>query len=278
MTYARTHEIDNTTLDVAQFAVGAERDRLWQRVAAAQHVALFLDFDGTLAPFHADRMQAFPLPGTREAIERIAADPHTTVALVSGRPIHEILTLLGDPPVTMVGAHGYELRRADGSFAVVEISAEQTAVLDAAYREALESFIPERVERKAASVAAHFRGLDPRQVADVEAQLERSWRAMGLAETVEFRPFNGGLELRAAGRHKGTAIAELLETMPEGTLPVYIGDDDTDEDAFRHIAGRGIGIKVGPLNAVTAADARLPDIAAVLQLLLDWPMSTNGPA
>lgn len=247
----------------------------WKRIASAPHVALFLDFDGTLAPFHADRMQAFPLPGTREAIERIAADPRMTVALISGRPIHEILALLGDIEVTIVGAHGYEVRLTDGTAAVVEIAAEQAAILDAAYAEALSNFISDRVERKSASVAAHFRGLDPRDVEDVEAMLERNWRAAGVQGIVEFRPFNGGLELRASGRNKGTAIEELISTMPEGTLPIYIGDDDTDEDAFRQIAGRGIGIKVGPLNSVTAADGRLLDITSVRQLLSDWPVSSD---
>jgi trehalose 6-phosphate phosphatase len=252
--------------------------RFWQRIAAAPHVGLFLDFDGTLAPFHADRMQAYPLPGTREAIERIAAGSHTSVALVSGRPISEILELLGDIAVTIVGAHGYEARLPDGNEMIITISPEQSAILDAAYAEALRLFIPDRVERKAASVAAHFRGLEPRAVADVEAQLERSWRATGVLDIVEFRPFNGGLELRAAGRNKGTAIEELLESMPPETLPVYIGDDDTDEDAFRQIAGRGIGIKVGPLDAVTAADGRLLSIEAVRQLLADWPATPDNAA
>jgi trehalose 6-phosphate phosphatase len=89
---------------------------------------------------------------------------------------------------------------------------------------------------------------------------------------MEFRPFNGGLELRAAGSTKGTAIEELLALAPAGSLPVYIGDDDTDEDAFAVLEGRGIGIKVGPLDAVTRASGRLPDCEAVRQLLLDWPV------
>jgi trehalose-phosphatase len=268
MNQQQTDALESVRLD--QHA--AHLPDFWERVERAPHVGLFLDFDGTLAPFHADRMQAFPLPGTRQAVERIAGDPRHTVSLVSGRPVAEILALLGDVAVTIVGAHGYEVRLPDGNFAVVEISDEQALLLDAAYDEARTIFDPLRVERKAASVAAHFRGLDPREIAEVGEHLERSWRAAGVSDILEFRPFNGGLELRAAGRNKGTAIEELLSTMPEGTLPVYIGDDDTDEDAFRHITGWGIGIKVGPLDAVTEAEGRVEHIEDVLKLLTDWPL------
>ena len=66
----------------------------WEQVCVAQHVSLFLDFDGTLAPFQADRLQAFPLPGTVAALDRIIDSDLASVAIVSGRPISEITLLL----------------------------------------------------------------------------------------------------------------------------------------------------------------------------------------
>jgi trehalose-phosphatase len=249
----------------------------WQCVNAAAHVSLFLDFDGTLAPFQADRLQAFPLPGTIDALCRIIDGNLASVAFVSGRPVSEILLLMGDLGTTIVGAHGYEIHRPSGTRHVVSITPEQRSILDAAFEEAIRVFDPDRVERKAASVAAHFRGLDPRGVSDVEDLLERRWRAAGASEVMEFRPFNGGLELRAAGRTKGTAIEELLSVAPDETLPIYIGDDDTDEDAFAILAGRGIGIKVGPPGAVTRATGRVPDCESVRQILCDWPSGRSAP-
>lgn len=242
----------------------------WSRVRNAPHVSLFLDFDGTLAPFHADRLQAVPLPGTVDAVMTISCQPNTMVALVSGRPISELLLLFGDHPVLMVGAHGYEVHRPDGKEHVAAITPEQELILDRAYSDVLALFDPDRVERKVASVAVHFRGLDPRDVGEIEDQIERRWRAAGTSNLVEFRPFNGGLELRASGRTKGTAIEELLESLPRDTLPIYIGDDDTDEDAFGVLVDRGIGIKVGPVDAVTKAHGRVADCEAVRQLLIDW--------
>lgn len=243
----------------------------WSRVGMAGHVSLFLDFDGTLAPFQADRLEAFPLPGTVDALTRIIEDDLAAVAIVSGRPISELTMLMGDLGTTIVGAHGYEIHRPGGLKHVISILPEQATILDAAYEEAVSIFDPARVERKAASVAAHFRGLDPRSTSEIQQQLERRWRAASVSELMEYRPFNGGLELRAAGRTKGTAIEELLTIAPGDTLPVYIGDDDTDEDAFAILEGRGIGIKVGPRDAVTKATGHVPDCETVRQILIDWP-------
>ena len=241
----------------------------WQRIDRADAIVLFLDFDGTLAPFPPDRMMAYPLPGTVQAIRAIDALPDTRVAIVSGRPIAEVLTLLGDLGVVVSGGYGYELLVPDGGQQVVAIPAEQGNLLDAAYRQALEIFPAERVERKAASVAAHVRGLDPVAAADAVERLERRWRAAGSGSLVDYRPFNGGLELRAAGRTKGTVIEEMVAASPNA-LHIYIGDDDTDEDAFRVLDGRGIGIKVGPADAVTLATGRLPDCEAVRDVLVYW--------
>jgi trehalose-phosphatase len=248
----------------------------WTLVRRAHHVSLFLDFDGTLAPFHADRLQAFPLPGAIDALERIISEELASVAIVSGRPITEIMLLVGDVETTIVGAHGYEFHQPSGAKQVITILPEQATILDAAYEAAVGIFDPARVERKVASVAAHFRGLDPRDTANIQRQIDRRWRAASVSELIEYRPFNGGLELRAAGRTKGTAIEELLAIAPANTLPIYIGDDDTDEDAFAVLEGKGIGIKVGPQDAVTKAAGRVPDCEAVRQILIDWPMGRSG--
>jgi trehalose-phosphatase len=242
----------------------------WEQILAAEHVSLFLDFDGTLAPFCDDRLQAFPLPGTVDAIKAIDRKTSSSVAIVSGRPISEIRLLLGDVGMTIVGAHGYEVHKPSGAKHVITILPEQASILDTAFEEALGIFDPARVERKAASVAAHFRGLDPQATSEIQQHLEHRWRSASVSDLMEFRPFNGGLELRAAGRTKGTAIEELLAVAPTGTLPIYIGDDDTDEDAFAVLEDRGIGIKVGPQGAVTKAIGRVPDIETVRQLLIDW--------
>lgn len=249
--------------------IGGVND-FWDRLVDAPSVVLFLDFDGTLAPFHTDRMQAYPLPGSMDAIQAINTQPGTRVAIVSGRPISEIMTLIGEPGIVISGAHGYEYRTPDGGYQVIALPAEQRLLLDSALDIALSIFPAERVERKAASVAAHVRGLHATAAADMVTRLEKRWRTLGESDLVEFRPFNGGLELRAKGRTKGTVINEILNASPANILPIYVGDDDTDEDAFGVLADRGIGIKVGPANAVTLAIGHLDSCEAVRDMLTYW--------
>jgi trehalose-phosphatase len=242
----------------------------WDRVFAAESVALFLDYDGTLAPFHADRMLAVPMHGVVDALLKIIDASDTRLAIVSGRPTAEILHLAGDLELTIVGSHGWESHRPVRGRQYVPVSTSQEGVLDAAYDFAAGLLGAERVERKVASVAAHLRGLPPQEYTKIEQQLATNWLANAGEGIVEFRPFNGGVELRALGRHKGSAILELLAEMPARTLPVFLGDDDTDEDAFQAIRDIGYGIRVGPHDRPTAARGQLASCELVPRFLVDW--------
>ena len=240
----------------------------WQRVFDAPARLLALDYDGTLAPFQVDRMAATPLPGIVEALRGIQRRCDTEVALVSGRPVDQVLTLLGDLGVTIVGAHGWEVRGPDGG--------RRDPPLDPWVAEALAQVWEAlgdwqgRAEQKRASVAFHVRGM-PLGEGEVALDAVRGlWRDLGPELPLEYLAFDGGLEMRAPGRHKGDALQSLLATAPPGTLGVYLGDDLTDEDAFRALEGRGVGIRVGPALRFSAAAGRLDDIPAVRAFLERW--------
>lgn len=243
----------------------------WTSVRQALHVALLLDYDGTLAPFHVDRLKAIPLDGVADALHDMQAYTDTFVALVSGRPISEILALMPDPGVTIIGTHGFEVRPAGDAIRVVAISDAQTRVLDRAAVDARAVVGPSRIERKVATVAAHFRGMDDHDTHQSQSQLHDCWLRYADQSAVEIRQFNGGLEMRALGRHKGIAVAEYLETCPYGTLAVYVGDDDTDEDAFEVLSrDGGYGIRVGEKSETTAAQGSLSSCDDVLRFLQTW--------
>jgi trehalose 6-phosphate phosphatase len=249
-------------------------DDFWSRVDAADHIVLMLDYDGTLAPFHVDRMQAVPLPNVLDALQRISVTDHTTVVLVSGRPVGELLILLGDHGLTIAGSHGYEWYTGTSGLVEMPVTPEQAAILDGAFAFAVSIFDPDRVERKVASVAVHFRGLDVQAYRDIETALMRDWQSRSSTTRTEVRPFNGGLELRAIGRSKGVVVHEVLSEFPAGTMGIYIGDDNTDEDAFAALPADGIGVKVGPSDVETHATGRLPDCGAVERLLIEWSTRT----
>ncbi len=250
--------------------------RLWQAVAMAPHRLLMLDYDGTLAPFSADRARALPPERSRELLERLAARPGTTVAIVSGRPLGDLQRLTGPLPVTLVGEHGWELRDARGAVLRHPPSAQQAALLERADLAARGHGLGARLERKHASLVLHTRGLSPDEAAALQREATRLWRHATASGGARLDRIERGLELRLRGHDKGTAVATLRSRVPAGTLAVYVGDEATDEDAFGAIRDGGFGVRVGDPGRPTRATAWLPDPAGVTAFLEEWLRVTGG--
>lgn len=242
----------------------------WSHLARAGHCLLGLDYDGTLAPFHADPMQATPFPGIPAILDQIRGLPHVEIVIVSGRPVVEIVDLLGELGVTMIGAHGYERRFPDGRVVVTSPSGVQLDGLEAAHAKVLQQRLPGRLECKVASVAFHTRGLPPEVASNVEGSVHEQWAAMAGNHDLEVRRFNGGVEIRSQGRQKGDAFRDIMAEQPSESLVVYVGDDETDEDVFRLIHDVGVGIKVGnsAVFGSTAARGFLDDCSRVGEFLM----------
>ena len=150
------------------------------------------------------------------------------------------------------------------------LRAETGALLARAAEEAAPVVAPARVERKRTGVVVHTRALDPDAARDAEARARTLFVARFSDPRLVLRPIAGGLELRLRGRDKGTALAELTAESGAGAAVVYLGDDDTDEDAFRSASDRGgWGVLVGPARP-SAARARLAGPAEVALFLDDW--------
>ena len=240
----------------------------WPRLATARHPLLGLDYDGTLAPFQVDRMAAVPFEGVVEALRALVDSGSTRVVIISGRLAAEVVELLGEVGVTTVGSHGYEVRHPDGRLERTPLEPAQTRALGHSEELVGQLGLAERLERKAASLAFHTRGLDLQQARSLELEVWRRWSPAAQQSGMLCTHFDGGVELRARGIDKGSVLAALLE-QESADLAVHIGDDQTDEDAFAMLRQRGgVGIKVGP--GETAASARLPGCRQVLQFLRRW--------
>jgi len=87
---------------------------------------------------------------------------------------------------------------------------------------------------------------------------------------LEVKRFNGSFELRCPGMDKGSALQVMLSRQPDDAFCVYIGYDESDEDAFKVLIGRGIGLKVGNPDVQTSATGFLPDTEAVKNFLQGW--------
>ncbi len=219
--------------------------------------ALFLDFDGTLVDI-AGHPEAVVVPrGLVDTLARLRACLGGAVAVVSGRPIAQIDRFLSPLALAVAGGHGAERRRADGSLACLEppplgMALETAQALARAYPGLL-------VESKRASVALHYRNGPQLEAVCVAAMQDAVDHCPGLAL------LKGKMVIEAKPREasKGRAIEAFLDEPPfAGRLPVFIGDDVTDEPGFAAVQRLGgLGVKVG--EGVSMATHRLADPKAM---------------
>jgi len=242
----------------------------WQRVRNANNRFFGLDYDGTLAPFEIDPMQARPLPGIADLLRDLATGGQTLIAVISGRPLAKVMTLLKNPPVMVIGSHGYEFWPVDGSCVVRQPTPEQRQGLLQVATTLQQRGYSHKMEVKVASVALHARGLDLAVAAAMEEGVAAEWHGRAQRYGLECRRFNGGIEIRCSGWNKGMALNALLDVQAADVFAVYIGDDDIDEDAFAILRDRGVGIRVGDPSRPTAAQGFLPECGAVASFLRTW--------
>jgi trehalose 6-phosphate phosphatase len=231
--------------------------------------ALFLDVDGTLVELAEHPDAVTPSPQLPLLLQRLRSTLGGAVAVISGRSLEAIEALLPLPDMPMAGVHGLERRDAQGR---IHRSALAPDTLDAA-RRALAAFTTANpgthYEDKGAALALHYRDA-PRSQAAAARLMEEARRALGEAFTVQ--PGKFVFELKPVAQNKGTAVATFLEEPPfRDRLPVFLGDDVTDEDAFREVQARGgYGIRVGPLEG-SAAQWNLTSVTEVLEWLDSLP-------
>jgi trehalose 6-phosphate phosphatase len=238
--------------------------------------ALFLDFDGTLAEIaeHPDVVSVQPpLPSTLAAVSE-ALDG--ALAIVSGRPLLQIDTLLAPLTLPVAGLHGLERRDAGGRVVRADVP---TGELKSA-RRALADFVcgtPGLVlEDKGLTLALHFRQAPTRR-AECRRAVDRAL-ANG---TGALHVLKGKMvyEIKPVGVDKGRAIAAFLGEPPfAGRVPVFAGDDTTDEDGFALVNRRGgISIRVGDGTA-TQAGWRAVSVGEFLDWLDGLPDGARGRA
>lgn len=253
-----------------------EQKRLWSTLAAASRSLLICDYDGTLAPFKADKMTALPYPGVGERLEKIAALPRAKLALVSGRPIEELITLYPlAAQLELYGSHGREHRSASGVYRLSETSELVRQALDTAAADLERLGYGGALERKSASLAVHWRNLSPADQVGL-AQAARGVFAQHTEDSagqdgLSVLPFESGMELRANDHTKAHAVEALLSSeCGEQAVAAYLGDDTTDEDAFRALGARGLSMLVREEPRPSLAGYWLRPPAQLIGFLDDW--------
>lgn len=247
-------------------------NEFFDRLPQAKEKVLFLDYDGTLAPFKTNPGEALPYPGVRELIGRIMERSDTRLVIVSGRWTRDLIPLLGLRNLPEIwGSHGLERLRTDGSYEISPMDEKAVRGLATADEWMEDKDLLHRCEKKPGCLALHWRGLSKGAILDLKDAVLPQWRRLAEASGLDLIEFDGGIELRVPARNKGDAVKSVLgEIQQDGLSAAYLGDDSTDEDAFRAMKGKGIGVLVRKEFRPTAADLWIRPPGELLEFLSCW--------
>lgn len=231
--------------------------------------AIFLDYDGTLTPIVDDPELADIGEEERAVLRKLTET--LPVAVISGRGLDDLMSHVRVDGLIYSGSHGFEIEMADGERFEKEDIGEAADDLDNAEKR-LQPEVKDLdgvfIERKPYAIAVHTRRAASGEIREAAIRLAEETAAgldhlviRGGKEIVELRP--------AVDWDKGAALGHLLDVMGGSPTPMYIGDDDTDEDAFRAVRQfSGVGVLVGEsAGADTWADFRLSGPDQTYELL-----------
>jgi trehalose 6-phosphate phosphatase len=263
---------------VSRMAVVKREDNaFFKNVAAAKSRILVVDYDGTLAPFHPDRHRATPYPEVVGYLRCIITGCATRVIIISGRSANEVPPLLGLRPMPEIwGTHGIERINTVGQYEEIHIDEDALETLVLAETRLEREGFREHIEVKLAAVALHWRGLPTSEILDMRTQAYRILQPLAVPPHLVLTEFEEGVEIRLSSANKGNALRALLSELDSDVPIAYLGDDATDEDAFRELNGRGLSVLVGPKHRFTAAHLWLKPPDELIQFLADWISACGG--
>lgn len=236
-------------------------DRALEHAGSSRRLLVACDFDGTLSPIVADPADAAPNAAALVPLYALAGLPRTSVLILSGRAREDLERRLGPhpPEVELVGSHGAEHAASAGEIGHPDVES---------FRELLEPVVTlfpgAAIETKPFSAAFHYRRVpEPDQARARQTAVERAGHRA--AETREGKKV---IEFMAVPADKGSALNRFRLSC-EATTVVFLGDDVTDEAAFRALARGDVGVKVGPERTAAAHRVADPDeVTSVLARLL----------
>jgi trehalose 6-phosphate phosphatase len=233
---------------------------------------LFLDYDGTLTPIVKHPEDAVISQEMQEVLKECASK--FRVAAVSGRDMNDLRNKVNLPNLIYAGSHGFHISGPDGLYMEHEKSDEILPRLDELEKKLQKEFSHikrAQIDRKRYAIAVHYRNVNKE---DVPFMLEKLNEIIANFPDLKKGKGKKIVELKPNIEwNKGKAVKWILEklnlTDKNKYIPIYIGDDVTDEDAYKVLKDWGMGIQVGPGATNSAARYRLRNVYQVRMLLKD---------
>lgn len=250
-------------------------------IRAAAHLLLLSDYDGTLTPIVSRPDKAILPPEVRDKLRTLAAKPTISVGIVSGRSLSEVKSLVAVTEIYYAGNHGFEIEGPGIKFIHPVAQAAQSKIQDILRQltAKLANIEGVLIEDKGLSLSVHYRLVSKKGeplVAQIFQQVTSPWLRRDEIKVTSGKKI---WEVRPQiDWHKGKAVETISQEIKESLkleqlLIIYLGDDTTDEDAFRIIhRPHGWSIFVGPENPSSNADYFLnstAEVATFLSRLLD---------
>lgn len=222
-------------------------------IKEAESIHLFLDYDGTITPFTDNPEETYPSKKAVNILKSLVSIPQVQIAIISGRQLSKLRELLKLEEVTYAGAHGLQIEYPTGEKFVWDKAEDNKTVIEQIKNKlsgAFTNFDGVFLEDKEFTLGLHYRKYD----GDPQVIVKKFKQQVGdHLDGLQMLCGDKILEVRPKGWHKGKAVElikkKFVENFPEGgkALPIYIGDDRTDEDAFQYLK-EGPGLTVLVLN------------------------------
>lgn len=226
--------------------------------SGAKDLSLFLDFDGTLTEVAGHPDDASLSDSMRDTL--ISLSSNNRVVIISGRGIHDLKEKVAIKGLTYVGNHGMEMSAGDFSFIYDIGPVESEAIKEVAglVLRLISSYGGVVLEEKGLTLSIHYRCVREAEKPRLLRGLDRVLKPFSVDGLIKKTFGKGLVEIRpTADWDKGSAVAWLMERSGfRSTIPICVGDDETDEDAFRVVRGRGLSIFVGKRKSI--ADLYIP--------------------
>ncbi len=223
-------------------------DKLWSVLKSGKKIALFLDYDGTLVAIRKDPSKCV-LPGhMRSLLRRLAASERLYPIIMSGRSLRDVRKMAGVRGICYAGNHGFDIACPDVRYThpAAFNARPRIIAVKRLLKKAVGGIKGARIEDKLFSISLHYRSVEKKDVPFVLRGFQEASRPFVEKKILSPQKGKKVLELVPSAKwNKGLAALWLLRRLGKGFYPVYIGDDLTDETAFRALRNKGLTLKVG---------------------------------
>ncbi len=256
----------------------SHRNKLKSRLSG-KCILLFLDYDGTLTPIVETPDKAIISKEKKDLLDKLSTSPHCRVAIISGRSLRDIKAIVGLKDIIYVGNHGLEIEGPKIKFES-QVSPRLKSIIRHIHEEAVSKLSKIKgvlIEDKGLTISVHYRLVDEKDIPELKSILTEITGPYIVRDKIKINSGKKVYEIRPPAMwDKGKVVLWLLARQQfllerNKILPVYIGDDVTDEDAFKALKKKGLTIFVGE-QASSEAQYYLKtteEVAEFLKLISD---------